>query len=88
MNDIMKRLHDAANKSRDEAWRPLDVTDESMALNAALAELDAAGYAIVPKEPTEVMMGAVRSLDWASERDLDWDDGYKLMLAAAPKVTK
>jgi hypothetical protein len=49
---------------------------------AVLAELDAAGYAIVPKEPTHEMVEAF----WATE-NLAFA-AYEAMLAAAPKVAE
>jgi len=55
-NALMKLMDDAANASREEFWRPINVTSESMALQAALAALDEAGYVIVPKNPTYEMV--------------------------------
>jgi hypothetical protein len=42
------------------------------------------GWKLVPVEPTPDMMRAVRHLDYTSPTDVDWDEGYRVMLAAAP----
>lgn len=88
MSDLMKLMDAAANASRHEVWRPLDVTSESMALQAALAALAAAGYAIVPKEPTEEMMDAGEAQDrpaapWSSysTEHARCEDHYAAMIA-------
>jgi hypothetical protein len=52
-----------------------------------LDELDATGWQLVPKEPTDAMMQAGL---YQSSHDSQWGDlyqGYKDMLAAAPKVS-
>ena len=83
MSEIFKLMDDAANASREEFWRPLDVTSESMALNAALAALDAAGYAIVPKYPTyEMVMQGLHPAIPGSVTEM-----YCEMIKAAPKLT-
>jgi hypothetical protein len=82
MTDLLKRLHDAANKSRDEAWRPIHVTSESMALDAALAELDRQGYAIVPKKPTDKMAEAgAKELEDEGLLEVVQDDAIACYLA-------
>jgi hypothetical protein len=53
---------------------------------AALTAIRAAGWAVVPVEPTDKMLEAVLRADWASHTDLLWADGYRIMLAAAPGV--
>jgi hypothetical protein len=61
------------------------VNDAIRHARAALAAIDAAGFAIVPKEPTEEMETAywrAQGMDRAP-CDQTWD----AMLAAAPKVT-
>lgn len=83
MTNLMKLMDDAANASVYETWRPISVTSESMALQAALAALDAAGYAIVPKEPTEGMLEAGYI---AEDNHQVVSDLYRQMIAAAPKV--
>ena len=50
------------------------------------AAIRAAGWAVVPVEPTDKMLEAVLRADWASHTDLLWADGYRIMLAAAPGV--
>lgn len=53
---------------------------------AILAALDAAGYAVVPKEPTPKMLQAYSDANWT-----DWSTtsgaakAYRAMLAEAPK---
>ena len=63
-NALMKLMDDAANASREEFWRPINVTSESMALQAALAALDEAGYVIVPKpsDPAPTQWDAAATL--------------------------
>ena len=46
----------------------------------------AAGWAVVPVEPTDEMRSAVNRADWSSDTDLHWSDGYRIMIAAAPGV--
>lgn len=58
MSDLIQQLDDVANATRDEVWRPLSVTSESMVLHAILSKLDLMGYVIVPREPTEAMLEA------------------------------
>lgn len=62
---------------------------------AGLAALDAAGYQIVPKEPTD-LMGAAGLKSYTDKTDPDYIAGnpskwmkpaYRAMLAAAPKST-
>lgn len=38
----------------------------------------------VPREPTQEMRGAIAHADWHSKDDLTWEDGWRIMLAAAP----
>jgi hypothetical protein len=57
-----------------------------LAQSAERADADTAGAKLVPVEPTEEMMRAVRHLDWTSKTDVDWDEGYRVMIAAAPVV--
>lgn len=84
MSDLIQRLDDVANATRDAVWRPLSVTSESMVLHAILSKLDLMGYVIVPREPTAEMVEA--GWDWCSYRAIE--DIYKSMLAAAPKVAE
>ena len=52
---------------------------------AVLAAIRAAGWAVVPVEPTKEMLWAANGADWyAPPERLTWADGYRLMLAAAP----
>lgn len=51
---------------------------------AALAAIEAAGYAVVPKEPTREMLSALYDI---GSYDILASDAYAAMLAAAPKVT-
>lgn len=53
------------------------------AYGAILTALAAEGLVVVPKEPTEAMRSAVAKFDWESKCDVDWADGYRVMLAAA-----
>lgn len=48
-----------------------------------LDHLSAAGFAVVPKNPTKAMLAAVAHADWMSKHDVNWRDGYKIMLSAA-----
>jgi hypothetical protein len=76
-------------------WRPYkDITGEQ-ALAIILDAIDAHGYAIVPKEPTDAMMDAGEAQDraaapWSgySTEYARCEDHYTAMLAAAPKVPK
>jgi len=43
------------------------------------------GWALVPKEPTPEMCMAIAAADWQGSSDLNWDDGYRIMVAAAPQ---
>ena len=60
-----------------------------VAYDAALAAIEAAGWAVVPKEPTEHMLraGAVHAgVPYDDECEREWMRlDYKAMLAAAPK---
>jgi hypothetical protein len=56
------------------------------AAKATIAAIRAAGWAVVPVEPTDKMMEAVLRADWASHTDLLWADAYRIMIAAAPGV--
>jgi hypothetical protein len=82
MSNLMKLMDDAANASREEFWRPIDVTSESMALKAALAALDEAGYVIVPKCPTYEMV--IEGLHPAIPGSVS--EIYKEMIKARPDV--
>jgi hypothetical protein len=78
MTDLMETIRDAC-----EAY--VTEVDTGKGVRAALAAIDAAGFAIVPKEPTEEMETAywrAQGMDRAP-CDQTWD----AMLAAAPKVT-
>lgn len=58
---------------------------------ALLAEIAAAGYRVVPVEPTDAMLDAARvSWPWAPGMTQKQTDAakYRAMLAAAPAVTK
>lgn len=77
-------------------YTPVNLTDEADSLMAdliaqALAILDAAGYVVAPKEPTEGQLDAGRPLygieEW--ERDADADPVlalYREMIKARPDV--
>lgn len=55
---------------------------------AVFAAIEASGYAVVPKEPTEAMTEAGYALDkYGDKWPADMDDIWKAMLVAAPKVT-
>ena len=61
--------------------------------DAILAALDAAGYAVVPKEPTERMAMAFHEAQWRAAQDRtylrrleDFADRYKAMLTAAKET--
>ena len=57
------------------------------AAEAALTAIRAAGWAVVPVEPTDKMIWEARAADWdASPERLTWAAGYRAMLAAAPGV--
>lgn len=45
------------------------------------------GWQLVPPEPDESMFRAVTHLDYTSQTDVGWIEGYRCMLAAAPKAT-
>jgi predicted CoA-binding protein len=53
--------------------------------DAILAALSAAGYAVVPREPTQAMNIAAAQLDWSAQDDPTWTDIYRAMIAAAEK---
>ena len=53
-------------------------------MEAALAAIRAAGWVVVPVEPTDEMRSAINRADWSSDTDLHWSDGYRIMIAAAP----
>jgi hypothetical protein len=55
-------------------------------VEAVFAAIRAAGWAVVPVEPTDKMLEAILRADWTSHTDLLWADGYRIMLAAAPGV--
>ena len=42
----------------------------------------AAGYAVVPREPTEAMTRAAARLDWEAQTDPTWREIYRAMIAA------
>jgi hypothetical protein len=91
----MTDLREAIARALDPAaWAYEDQDRHDMAVrreqsldhaDAALAAIEAAGWQCVPKEPTVEMCKVVDDMDWASPVDLLWSDGYKAMLAAAPK---
>jgi hypothetical protein len=82
MSELFKLMDDAANASYLDAWRPIDVTSESMALKAALEALTAAGYVIVPIHPTyEMVMEGLHPAIPGSVTEI-----YHEMIMAAPKV--
>jgi len=61
--------------------------------DAILSALDAAGYAVVPKEPTERMAMAFHEAQWRAAQDRtylrrleDFADRYKAMLTAAKET--
>lgn len=41
-------------------------------------------WVMVPREPTPEMLLAIAREDWAGKSDLNWSDGWRIMLAAAP----
>ena len=74
-----------------EEWSTFWGHDDACKLaQAALRAIEAAGYRIVPVEPTEEMLKkGVHAFQhsYASEDTLaDWRANYRAMLAAAPKV--
>ena len=58
-----------------EGWdlRPVSIEQRCRGL---LTALEAAGYAIVPVEPTQAMMDAL-------EAQWDWTEGYRAMIQSA-----
>jgi hypothetical protein len=88
MSDLMTRLATAV-------WGEAGDRHGTTILETVFAELDAAGYQIVPKVPTEAMIDAGESQDreaapWSgySTEYARCEDHYAAMLAAAPKVTE
>lgn len=87
MSDIVEVMARAIAEASDEytnLWRLYEKQAE-----IALAALDAAGFAIVPKEPTEAMLQAALNAYDKPARDFDNDDwraqyvaDYRAMLAA------
>jgi hypothetical protein len=71
-----------ARRKVEETNRQRRARENAQALFAAPAVPE--GWKQVPIEPTDEMMLAVRKLDWSSPTDVDWDDGYRAMIAAAP----
>jgi hypothetical protein len=63
-----------------------DNYDLDLPMSFTLAAIRAAGWAVVPVEPTDKMLESVLRADWASHTDLHWADAYRIMLAAAPEV--
>ena len=45
------------------------------------------GWQVAPIESDEAMLRAVTHLDYTSQTDVGWAEGYKCMIAAAPKAT-
>lgn len=59
---------------------PLSAGMQSAMADAALAAIAAAGFAVVPKEPTEEQLAAANRLNHPSDREI-----YCAAVAAAPK---
>jgi hypothetical protein len=59
----------------DDAGRNRDAT-------MILAALRAAGYVVVPREPTQRMIQAVAQLDFSAQHDPTWPEYYAAMLSA------
>ena len=72
--------------SGQSAERNVWLVHATTALDALFAALPALGLRVVPVEATREMNIAVDSLDWSSQTDLDWHDGYRAMIAAAPDM--
>lgn len=53
------------------------------AITAYLAQREKEGFVEVPREPTVAMRSAVAKFDWESKCDVDWADGYRVMITAA-----
>lgn len=97
MTDLVERLARvldphafSPHEYRGDAIRQTPVTDVDRAnqaqarcdIRAILADLDAAGYAIVPKKPTPAMIEAGNQhVDWRMSADI-----YTAMVEAAAKT--
>lgn len=53
------------------------------AITAYLAQREKEGFVMMPREPTVAMRSAVAKFDWESKCDVDWADGYRVMITAA-----
>ena len=58
--DVIANSGRPVNYAYDRACRTVQVAVDYDAADAILAALDAAGYAVVPKEPTAEMIAALR----------------------------
>jgi hypothetical protein len=83
MSDLMGRIATAV-------WGEAGDRHSITILETVFAELDLAGYVIVPKEPSERMVGeGARELADQGLCEVEDSDAYacfKAMLSAAPKV--
>jgi hypothetical protein len=100
MSDLTDRLDEAmarayATDLYDDAtvWGRLTGKDRRYCLSIArtarramLAELDAMGWAVVPKEATGDMSMAAIDYDVNEPCKPRWADSWRVMLAAAPKL--
>jgi hypothetical protein len=77
MSDLMGRIATAV-------WGEAGDRHSITILETVFAELDLAGYAIVPKEATDEMIEA----GWSDGRAGSLWETYRRMLAAAPKVAE
>lgn len=88
-NTPMEPLTFSRNTAGDASLWAIFETDAA----AALFAIEASGYRVVPKEPTEAMSKADFSHAFKTPDDMPADDNwrpdvvYAAMLAAAPKVT-
>ena len=68
----------------DAITKILARTPHDAEYDSFMEELDAAGYRIVPKEPTEEQIAA----GWIDKEDVNPDEIYRAMLDAAPSPVR
>ena len=71
-----------------EQFRALDPETAAIYVTQSgcyLSALTAAGYVVVPREPTREMCVAAAQLDFSAQTDPTWPEFYRAMIAAATK---
>ena len=94
MNDLVKAIAEAAASADEDWWfqeaEPSDALEDRITKRIIRA-IDAAGFAIVPKECTTEMLESVRDWSYKKYGKPVGNDGargcHAALLAAAPDVT-